>query len=76
MNTVLSILAQRIAQLPAVAQREAVSRLVEVENRYSIALPLSEQDLKDLDAGIAAYDRGDHVGHASVMAGLDRIIAA
>ena len=69
------MLAARMADLPEAAQLEAVNRLVEVENRYSIPISLSDEDLAALDVGIAAHARGDALSHAAVMAGLDRIIA-
>jgi hypothetical protein len=76
MNTILSLLVERISQLPETAQAEATRALLDVQNRNSIPLTLSATEHDFVQEGTDAYERGEWMTNADAVASFRKIVTA
>ena len=76
MNMILSMLVERISQLPETAQAEATRALLDIENRNSIPLTLNASEHAFVREGIDAYERGEWVTHTDAVASFHKLVAA
>jgi hypothetical protein len=76
MNTILSMLVERVSQLPDSVQAEATRSLLDIENRHSILLALDADRDGFVQEGIDAYERGAWSTHADAMAAAYTLVAA
>lgn len=67
MNTKLSLLVERLSELPKSVQAEAARSLIDLEKRHSLPIALNQATSDFVQEGIDAFERGDYFAHASVM---------
>ncbi len=76
MNTILSVLVERVSHLPYSVQAEATRSLLDIENRHSIPYTLNAAEDVFIQEGIDAYQRGAWSTHADAMHAAYQLIAA
>ena len=76
MNTILSVLVERVSQLPEHVLAEATRALLDIENRNSIPLTLKATEHAFVQEGIDAYERREWMTHTDAVASFHKLVAA
>lgn len=76
MNTILSMLVERVSQLPENVQAEATRALLDIENRDSIPQTLNATEHAFVQDGVDTYERGGWMTHTDAVASFHKLVAA